>query len=92
MFNVTGKATVFEVKDEDKVVKVNLSTSKKQADDSFVNMYWKGVFVGKAKEKAKELKDKDKIEIVNGAVENKYDKETKKTWVSIVIFDFKKCE
>ncbi len=52
-------------------------------------MYWKVKFVGEKNiEKAKTLKDKDKIEILKGAIENTYDKENKILWVNVTIFDF----
>lgn len=91
MLNVTGKyVSVFEAEDKEKFVQANLSTSKKNQDGSYTNMYWKARFVGDAYEPAKALVDKDKIHILRGAVENKFDKEKDKLYVTIVIFSFKK--
>lgn len=91
MLNVTGKyISVFEADDKGNYVQANLSTSKKNQDGSYTNMYWKARFVGEAYEPAKVLEDKDKIQILRGAVENKFDKEKDKLYVTVVIFRFKK--
>lgn len=96
MLNVTAKyVTVFNPKIKDdlssKTLFATLSSSKKNEKDgeiSYKNMYWKGRFVGTAFEKAKSLKDKDKIDILNGVIDNTYDKENKKLYVNLTIFDF----
>lgn len=91
MLNVTGKyVSVFEVEEKGKYCTANLSTFKKNTDNTYTYMYWKARFVGKAFEKAKKLKDKDKIEIANGIIENNYDKEKDKLWVTVTIFEFEK--
>lgn len=91
MLNVTGKyVSVFEVEAKERYCTANLSTFKKNTDNTYTNMYWKARFVGKAFGKAKELKDKDKIEITNGIIENNYDKEKDKLWVTVTIFEFEK--
>lgn len=91
MFNITGKyVSVFEVEDKGKYCTANLSTSKKNNDNTYTNMYWKARFVGKAFDSAKKLKDKDKIEVTNGIIENNYDKEKEKLWVTVTIFEFEK--
>lgn len=84
----TKYVSVFNPEIKEKYVQANLTTSKKNEDNSHTNMYWKARFVGKALETAKELKDKDKIEITNGIIENKYDKENEKLWVNVTIFAF----
>lgn len=89
MLNITGKyVSVFEVEVKEKYCTANLSTSKKNTDGTYTNMYWKARFVGKAFDKAKKLKDKDKIEITNGIIENSYDKEKEKLWVIVTVFEF----
>lgn len=91
MLNVTGKyVSVFEVVDKGNFVQANLSTSKKNQDGSYTNMYWKARFVGEAYAPAKALVDKDKIHILRGAIENKFDKEWDRLYVTVVIFRFKK--
>ena len=80
--------SVFQAEDKGKYVQSNLSTGKKKQDGTWDNMYWKARFVGKCKDEAVELQDKDKIEIKQGIIENNYDKENKKLWLTVVIFDF----
>lgn len=93
MFNITAKyVSVFKVEQKEKSVQANLSTSKKLPDGNYKNMYWIAHFVGGATEKAKSLKDKDKIEITNGIIENNFDKEKDKLYVNVTIFDFKMQE
>lgn len=90
MFNITAKyVSVFQPEDKGKFVQANLSTSKKNEDGTYKNMYWIAKFVGKAREAASQLKDKDKIEIINGAIENFYDKDKDKLYVNVTVFDFK---
>ena len=80
---------VFDPEDKGKYVEANLSTSKKDKDGNRVWMNWFGArFVGKAKGKADGLNNKDTIEINSGLIENVYDKEKKKTYINIVVFDF----
>lgn len=97
MLNITGKyVTVFQPEIKTNVSELilfaNLSTSKKNTDKagevSYENMYWKGRFVGNALEPAKNLKDGDKIDIIKGAIENRYDKEKKALYVDVTIFEF----
>ena len=92
--NFRNYGTVFQVQKEDKYVQCNLSTSEKVRDaagnESWENSSWSARFVGeKALEKAKELSDKDRIEILSGKITSKYVKAENKTYVNLVIFDFK---
>ncbi len=87
----TKYVSIFKVKVYENYVKASLTTGKKSQDETFTNMYWNAKFIGKkAYEKAKELKDKDKIEILKGTIENTYDKENKILWVNVTVFDFNK--
>lgn len=67
-------ATVFQVKPQEKFVRANLSTYRKSkkrdnSDESEIfNSYWNGTFLGGALDKAKALKDKDRIKINRGYV------------------------
>lgn len=91
MLNVTSKyVTIFDVEDKGKYCMANLSTSKKNSDNTYTNMYWKARFVGNAYEKAKALENKDKIEIANGIIENNFNKDTQKLWVTVTVFEFEK--
>ena len=87
--NITGKyITVWQPEDKGKYVQANISTSKKNQDGGYQSMNWRARFVGKCKDTAAQLKDKDRIEITNGLIENNYVKETKTLWVNVVVFDF----
>lgn len=91
MLNINAKyVSLFQVEDTGKYIKCTLSTSKKDSDGNYTNMYWNARIVGKAYESAKELKDKDKINILSGVVENKYDKENNKLYLNVTIFQFEK--
>lgn len=89
---------VWDAKPSEKMnntVEATLSTSKKvtkDGNDSREYMSWKARFVGQAFEKAKELKDKDIVKILSGTVENFYNKEKEKSYVTVIIFDFEKKE
>ena len=89
--NVTKSyGTVWDVVVEDKYVKANLSTSKKdpRTESGYSHMSWHTRFVGEAAEKAKELTDKDRIIINSAKIENNYDKEAGKLYLTLVVFDF----
>ena len=96
MLNVTGKyVTVFNpaIKNSisDKVIFATLSSYKKSVIDgkiSYENMSWQGKFVAGAFEKAKLLKNFDKINILKGSIINKYDKNKNSLYVEVTIFDF----
>lgn len=93
MLNITAKyVSIFKPEEKGKYVQANLSTSKKLQNGEYKNMYWIAHFVGDSFEKAKKLKDKDKIEITNGIIENTFDKEKDKLYVNVTIFDFKMQE
>lgn len=96
MLNITGKyVTVFSpsirTNVSDKILFATLSSSKKNVKDgavSYDNMTWSAKFVGGAFEKAKSLKELDKIDILKGAITNKYDKDSKRLFVEVTVFDF----
>ena len=85
-------ATVFnitEAENRKNTVKANLSTYEgKDKDNKAVYSSWRTYFVGEAYEKAKELKEKDKILLINAKVENDYNKEQEKLYVTLTVFDF----
>ena len=85
--------TVFDPENKGNYIQTNLSTGKKDKDGNWTNMNWLGArFVGKAKEQAEKLNSKDKIEIKSGLVENVYKKDTKQTFINVVIFEFEFME
>lgn len=82
-------ASVFDVEVKGNIANAKVSTSKKKEDGSFVNMRWLARFAGKdVAEKAAELENGDRIEIVEGAVENNWDGE--KSFINLIIFRFYK--
>lgn len=92
MLNVTGKyVSVYDVEDKGNYVQAKLRTGRKNKDGSYTNMTWRARFVGNANEPAKNLQDKERIEIVNGIIENSFDANGKQ-WHNVVIFDFKMQE
>jgi hypothetical protein len=85
------KGTVFRVEPQDKVVKASLSTSEKKQDNTFENSSWFVAFVGKCKDKAAKLTDKDKITVTSAKMTNVYNKEHKKAYLNFTVFAFD-CE
>ena len=87
-----SRGTIFDVKVEDKRVKANFTTGDKQQDGSYKNSYWNAVFIGHAFEKAKSLKDKDRITITKGKISNELytpkNSDEKRTWLQITVFDY----
>lgn len=86
------QATVFEPKEADKrknTWMANLSTYEGKDKDG-KNLYssWRAFFVGDAYEKAKSLKEKDRIILTNSKIENNYDKGKEKLYVTLTVFDF----
>lgn len=86
------KANVFEVKRDEKrknTIIANISTYEGK-DQNDKNQYcsWRARFVSDAYEKALGLKDKDRIIITKGKVENNYNKEQERLYVHVTIFDF----
>ena len=87
VFDPTMKFDISE-----KMVFAKLSTSKKNTNQDgkteYVNMRWMARFVGEAFEPAKALRNGDKVDIIKGIITNRYDKEKKTQYVSVVIFEF----
>ena len=80
------KATAWQVEHKEKYSQANLSTSKKDKDGKWNNMYWRTRFVGDAHQKSFQLTDKTKIRIVSGIIEQS--KVEDKTYYNLVVFDF----
>ena len=85
-------ATVFRPEVKEKMVVASLSTSEKMPDGSYRNSNWGNtIFVGKAVDAAKQLKDKDRIQIIRGGarIEPYEDKKGVMRYPSkLVIFEF----
>lgn len=79
-----------QVKMTDKCVFASLSEGIKTGENNgqpiFENDYWNATFCGKAYEKAKELKDKDRIIVVEMNIRNRYI--NKKSYPQITVTDF----
>jgi hypothetical protein len=80
--------TIFRPQIKGKYVQASFSTGKKQKDGSYRNSNWPVRFIGSAFEPAKELQEKDRITVTNGFVENIWDKENKKNWLTLIVFNF----
>lgn len=86
------KATVFEPRISSKLkntVLANISTyegSDQEGNPRYSS--WNCKFVGGGFELAKTLKDRNKILIKRGKVENIYNKEQEKLYVNVTVFEF----
>lgn len=92
MFNITNSkyVKIWEVDIKDKMVLVQLSTSKKERDNSYTNSSYKAKFVGKAYLGAAELQRGDTIEIKSGLIGKR---EYQGKWYDdVVIFEFEIME
>ena len=90
MFNVTGYAKVYDLDRNEKFIKCNLSTAKKNKHGEYEYMHWRGRIVGNAVDKMKEINEGDLIKIENAIAENYYVKEKQRAFTSIVIFGLEK--
>lgn len=91
IFITESYGTVFEPKVEEKVVRARYSTSEKNQNGDYINSSWNIVFLGGALEKAKQLKDRQRIHINKAKLTNRSykDKEgNSKWWMQITVFDF----
>ena len=73
------------------VVRARYSTSEKNQNGDYINSSWNIVFLGGALEKAKQLKDRQRIHINKAKPTNRSykDKEgNSKWWMQITAFDF----
>ena len=91
IFITESYGTVFEPKVEEKVVRARYSTSEKNQNGDYINSSWNIVFLGGALEKAKQLKDRQRIHINKAKLTNRSykDKEGNSNWwMQITAFDF----
>lgn len=86
------KATVFEPRISNKMkntVLADIYTYEGNDQDGNPKFSsWNCKFVGSGFELAKTLKDRNKIVIKKGKVENVYNKEQEKLYVNVTVFDF----
>ena len=90
------KARVFDISENENrknTISANISTYEgKDRDDKAVYSSWRANFVGKAFDKAKGLKEKDEISLVNAKVDSSYNKEKERLYVTVTVFDFDMAE
>lgn len=65
-----------------------VKVGEKNGQAIWENDYWNTLFCGKAYEKARTLKNKDKICVIEMNVRNLYFKNTKKSYPQIMVTDF----
>lgn len=65
-----------------------IKTGENNGQPIWENDYWNTAFCGKAYEKALDLKDKDRICVVEMNIRNVYSKNTKKSYPQIMVTDF----
>ena len=100
MYSTTkNKMRVFDVETKDNApttIFATLSEAEKVGESHGKPMFeynnYYARFVGSAFEKAKSLKDKDRIEITKWSIVQKYSKERKRAYVTLSVFDFEKIE
>ena len=89
---VNIRATVFEPRETSKrknTIIANISTYEgKDQDDNPRYCSWTTSFVGECFSLAQKLKNRDRIIIKRGKVENQYNKEQDKLYVNVTIFEF----
>lgn len=85
-------ATVWKVQEvRENYTRVRLSTSEKDLSGNYINSTWFPMFTGKAHEKAHSLKERDRIIIKTGKVNNKRQQKDDGSWVTyynVYVFDF----
>lgn len=85
-------ATVWKVEDKGNYVQGRISTSEKdnREEGKYINSNWFCRFVGKAKENALQLKERDRIKILSGKIQNTSsgEGENRRTYLNVIIFDY----
>lgn len=85
-------AMVFDPKKSEnrkKTVEANISTYEgTDQNDNPRYSSWRAYFVGDSYKEALNLENKTRIKILEGKIENNYNKEDKKLYVTVTIFDF----
>lgn len=71
--------------------RISERVKKKDADGEAEYETWNAVFCGKCFEKAKQLKDRDKINIKKWCARNHYVPEKKRSYPQILVYDFELC-
>lgn len=81
-------AKVWEIRKKDKFTEVKISTSKKK-DDEYIQDFSSYVrFIGKAHDKAQNLKGNEMIKLLEVESTNKYDSDKKQMYYNFICWDF----
>jgi hypothetical protein len=80
---VYGK--VWNVDKKEKYTDITISTGDKQQDGTWKNSSWRCRLVGQAKDV--EVNQGDKVIITSAKIENIWDKDNKKEWLKLIVFD-----
>lgn len=85
-------AKVWEIRKKDKFTEIKISTSKKK-DDGYVQDFSSYVrFIGKAHDKAQDLKGDEMIKMLEVECTNKYDGDKKQMYYNFICWDFEVFE
>lgn len=93
-FGVNSWAKAWELKPSDRYTDARISTSKKDRQTDEYKQDFSGFvrLVGSAHAKAQHMKNGDRFRILSCSVENTYEKETKTTYYSFIVFDIESAE
>ena len=79
---------VWNVEQKERFTKGKLQTSEKKQDGTYEKSDWFCAFVGNCAPLAKELSDGDAITVNKAKITNVYNKEQKKSYFNMAVFDF----
>lgn len=94
-FRDNAYATVWEVKTtrgSSMNVRISTSVKDKKSGDYISDFGSYVFFAGDAAKKATNLKEKDRVQLLQTSVTSKYDKNTKQTSYTFYVWDFKPAE
>lgn len=79
-------ATIWQPENKGKYTTANISTGKKDKDGNWTNMSWRAKFVGKNQD----IHEKQRINILNGAIESR--KYEDKYYTDVIVFEWEPVE
>lgn len=92
MFANNRYAKIWKVDNTGKFPKAQISISRKNDNGDYETRFSDWVtFFGKAKDKASNLCENDRIKILSSGVENWFNKETEKRYYSFMVFDYEEA-
>lgn len=86
--NINGESVKMTEKCVFGTLSEGIKTGENNGKPIFENDYWNVTFCGKAYEKAKELKDKDRVMVVEMNIRNQRSQHTGKSYPQITVTDF----